>query len=249
MKLTSIFRIGSLLLALPVLLSCHKDPEGEGADPEKGYATGHVVDTNGKPLANVEILLDNTLIFNSYISGKTNANGDFKVKLTTGSWMPYATLEKEYNGKTYEVRLHPDNNSGFSIDGGVCNFTWKLTGARKSPMTGTYGGNIILTRGIGSDLYDSENIEYTFTPVGTLIDGSTGQVLKLHEVANTSYLRDIPIGRYTVTAVYKLGAVTKSVLLRNRYANGQFASSIQMDFEPESPDGNNMAAIDYKEGQ
>ncbi len=104
MKLTSIFRKGSLLLALPgvVILSCKipKERSGGGADPEKGYATGHVVDTNGKPLANVGILLDNTLIFNSYISGKTNANGDYKVKLTTGSWMPYATLEKEYNGKT-----------------------------------------------------------------------------------------------------------------------------------------------------
>lgn len=242
MKFINVVRKCSLLLALPVLLSCHKDPEEGGA--EKGYATGRVVDTQGKPLANVEVLMDNTIRYNTWIAGKTDANGYYKIKLDIGSWMPYATLNKEYNGKTYEIQLVPDNNTGFSVDGGVCNFTWQLTGKRKSPRTGTNGGNIILTAGIMSQLYDSENIEYTLTPDGPLIDGSTGSVLKMHDVVPYTYkLADIPIGKYKVTATYK----GKLVLLRNRYANGQFASSITVEFEPESPDGDNMAAIDYKE--
>src|SRR3546814_11710318 len=52
-----------------------------------------------------------------------------------------------------------------------------------------------------------EDVELTLTPSGPLIDGSEGKTLVLrqgdHYWVQFGYLEDIPIGRYTVTAILK----------------------------------------------
>lgn len=250
MTYISCIRKISLVWLVPLLLSCKKDKETDSTanEPEKGYVTGRVTDTKGAPLAGVEILIDNTLIYNSYLSGQADAKGNYKIKVPNGAWMAYAILKKEYNQKRYEIYLDPEIAAGFGGEGATRNFQWKLTGERKAPLTGTYGGNILLTRAVGSELFDSENIEYTLTPVGPLIDGSTGGVLKIQEAPGTYKLPDIPIGRYTVTAVYKSPSGNRPIKLKNRYVNGSaFSPSIQLDFEPDSNDGHNMAFIEYTE--
>lgn len=233
-------------LSLVMLLSCEKD--GGNEQPERGFLSGKVTDTKGSPLAGVKIIIDNTIVWNSNIQTATDAAGKYKAKLTTGSWMPYAILTKTYNGKTYELYLDPDTIAGFDLNGGVCNFRWKLTGDKKAPLTGTYGGTILLTRAVGSTLFDSENIEYTLTPAGNLVDGSAGQVLKLRESSSFPQLSDVPLGRYQVTAVYKSAAGDKPLKLRNFYAQAEgFVSVLTLDFEPETIDGDNIASIEYRE--
>lgn len=233
-------------LSIVMFLSCKKDNSNE--QPERGYLSGKATDTKGNPLSGVKIIIDNTIIFNSNIQTATDAGGNYKAKLTTGSWMPYAILTKIYNGKTYELYLDPDTMAGFDLNGGVCNFRWKLTGNKKAPLTGTYGGTILLTRALGSTLFDSENIEYTLTPLGDLVDGSAGQVLKLHESSSFPQLSDVPLGRYQVAAVYKSAAGDKPLKLRNFYAQSEpFSATLTLDFEPENIDGDNIASIEYKE--
>jgi hypothetical protein len=228
------------------ILGCTKK-NGNTTEAENGYATGKATDTYGQPLSNVRIIIDNTLVFNSNIQTTTNSSGNYKAKLTVGSWMPYAQLSKVYNGKNYLLYLDPSSNLGFGIEGGICDFQWKLTGPKKLPLTGNYGGTILLTKAVGSILFDAENIEYTLTPIGSLIDGSPGNILKRKKDADYPRMTDLPIGRYSITAFYNGPAGSFPIKLKNRYTNEGFASSIVIDFEPMSIDGDIMASIEYSE--
>ncbi|RYZ88622.1 MAG: carboxypeptidase regulatory-like domain-containing protein, partial [Proteobacteria bacterium] len=239
------------ILALLVLLSCSKKGGENGNDtPEKGFATGKVTNTDGTPFAGVKIVVDNTMIYNSYVATTSDAKGLYKVKLpSVGTFLATAYIEKTYNGKKYKLDFHPDNIDEFSIDGAVRNFSYKLTGERPDGL-GYYGGTINIDKDIMSEIYDSENIEFTLVPVGTLIDGSTGATLKLkHGAPSTETygkLVDVPIGRYNVTAEYISGGIRKALQLKNRVSDGPYTNKLQIDFEPEIIWGFNIAAIGYK---
>ncbi len=243
--------IAAPLLALAVLFSCSEKETSDPGSITKGYVKGKVVDSKGAPLKNVQLLIDHTLLYNSYLSGATGDDGTYAIELTSnGGWMAYAELDVLYNGKTYNLDMHPENTTGFGKEGAIRNFTWKLTGEK--PGAGHYGGTIILDKAISSSIYDSENIEFTLTPVGNLIDGSTGSVLKLHhgEPGTDTYgkLQDVAIGRYNVTALYKSTAGDVPVKLRNKLINSSaFNTTLQLDFAPSSPVGDNMAVIEYLE--
>lgn len=236
-----------LLLLLMISLSCKKSGSDNSGE-EEGIIKGQVLDTQGQPLAGVKIIIDNSIVYNKYITTSTDANGNYRARLSTGSWIAYAQLIKTYNGKQYSLYLDPENEDGFGIKGGTRNFRWKLTGNKKGSLTGTYGGSVLLSRGVGSVLYDSENIEYTLTPVGNLIDGSAGNVLHVKEDAGYPRLADIPIGRYQVTAVYKSTTGDLPLKLMNFYNQAAgYSNSLQIDFDPNSPDGDNIASIVYHE--
>ena len=125
-------------LALPALTACGTD--APAARQETGYATGLVMDTNGKPVAGARILLDNTVFYASYINGSTGADGTYRLKVQPGAWRAYATIQKEYNGRTYSLDLHPDSADSFDDSGAVRNFTWKLEGRKPDNNWGYYGG-------------------------------------------------------------------------------------------------------------
>jgi hypothetical protein len=232
-----------------------KDTPGGTTNPgtmTKGYVKGKVTDTQGKPVKGATIIIDNTLIYNSNQQGVTDANGNYSIRLTNFTWQAYAEKEVSYNGQTYKINYHPDNNDGFSQEGAIRNFQWKLTGQRPG-QTGFYGGTIMIDKHVLSEVYDSENIEFTLTPAGNLIDNSTGQVIrKKHGQPTTNTygkLVDIPIGRYTVTATYNGTAGNVAIQLRDKghFPNGPFAASITLDIDANTNHGNNMAFIDYTE--
>jgi hypothetical protein len=172
---------------------------------EKGFAKGRVVDTHGKPIAGAKVYVDNTIYFNSGISTTTNADGYYRVQVPPGSWRVYAAITVTYNGRKFKkIDLHPDNADSFAgADGVVRNFQWKLTGEKPEPLVGYYGGPVNLFNNpngnmSNGNMYDVENIEFTFTPAGLLIDGSTGTVIKAKcgATRSASYARinDIPMG-------------------------------------------------------
>lgn len=236
-----------LFLLLNLLLpACAADVKGNDASasilvdnikPEKGYAKGRVTDGKGKPLAGVSIYVDNTIYFNSGVSTITDANGYYRVEVPQGAWRVYAQMEINYNGKRFKkIELHPDNARSFSgTDGVVCNFQWKLTGEKPIPMVGFYGGLVNLYNDPNGDMYDVENIEFTFTPDGPLIDGSTGTVIKAKSgrprSATYSKINDIPMGKYIVTA--KHVPTGKALKLADNNGDGEFSSSLTIGFEPE----------------
>ncbi|RZS69206.1 carboxypeptidase-like regulatory domain-containing protein [Pseudobacter ginsenosidimutans] len=225
------------ICVLVTMTSCKKGNDGDDSinKAEKGYATGKVADTKGKPLSNVEITVENVLpgASNSY-TGKTDANGFYKIKIgPVGEYHASAYHTVLYNGVTYSLPMHSDNDAVFSNEGAVRNFEWKLTGSMYSG--GRYGSSITLDADINFMINDPENIEYTLKPVGKLIDGSDGQELVLHPgLPNTeSYgkLLDIPIGRYTLSAVYLNRGARKPLRLKltNDY-DAPYRGTVTIDF-------------------
>ncbi|MET0463925.1 MAG: carboxypeptidase-like regulatory domain-containing protein [Chitinophagaceae bacterium] len=248
---TSLKSAGKVLLFI-LLLSCSKKDKGSGADaPQKGYASGKITKADGSPWAGVEVIVENTLFYNTYVSAVSDEKGMYKVKLpSSGTYHATVDAGMNYNAKKYTIRLHPDNDDPFGTDGAVRNFTFKLTGAYPDGL-GYYGGTVIVDKDVMSELYDTENVELTLVPVGKLIDGSQGQTLKLRpgqpRTDNYGKLVDVPIGRYNISAVYISGSTRRPLKLQNRVSDGPFQPTLQVDFEPSIIWGNNIAAIGYKE--
>ncbi|GAB2796626.1 hypothetical protein GCM10027275_47470 [Rhabdobacter roseus] len=239
-------------MLLILATACSPNDAAPDGAPQKGYATGRVTDTNGKPMPGVKVVIDNTMFYNSYAVGTTNEQGFYKIQLPpTGTFLATATLTRTYNGKQYTLDLHPDKYEEFSIDGAVTNFEWKLSGRRHLDSQGYYGATISVNKDVMSQIYDSENIEFTLVPVGKLIDGSDGKTLKLrHGQPHTNdygNLVDIPLGRYTMTAEYVRGGVRHPLMLVKHFSNDNYQSTLQVDFEPDNIWGPNSAFIRYLE--
>src|SRR5690606_39444115 len=52
--------------------------------------------------------------YDSYLTGTTDENGNYKIKVFQGAWVAYANFKKEYNGKTYSIQAYPDNTDPIS---------------------------------------------------------------------------------------------------------------------------------------
>ncbi|HRN60940.1 MAG TPA: carboxypeptidase-like regulatory domain-containing protein [Gammaproteobacteria bacterium] len=227
-----------LLLAAFVLsgtASC-RDAGGTAAAID-GYVTGTVIDTQGKPIAGAKILLDGTILRDSYLRGTTGEDGSYRIQAQPGAWMAYAEFEKTYNGRSYPLALHPDSTDSIGDGGGVRNFRWKLEG--RSPLNEYvyYGGFLIVdtTTTFADDIAD---VELTLTPDGPLIDGSEGKALRLrmhdHYWVQYGYIEDVPIGRYKVTAVLDNGGGPRPLKIATRNGDGVPATEYQLDFLPRS---------------
>src|SRR3546814_2929132 len=143
------------------------------------------------------------------------------------------------NGQTYRLDLHPDNSDSFSDDGAVRNFTWKLEGRAPLNEYRYYGGLVTVFQ--DTDFHDDmEDVELTLTPSGPLIDGSQGKTLVLrqgdHYWVQYGYLEDIPIGRYTVTAILKNEAGPRPLRIQDWHTENEFKPELQIDFIPEYKD-------------
>jgi hypothetical protein len=196
---------------------------------------GRVVDSQGNPLEGVQIVVDNTVYYNSAITSSTDANGEYFVRLEDGSWRVYAEMEREYNGRTYEIDLMADTFNSFAgMDGAVRNFTWQLQGEKPEPLVGFFGGDIYINRDPMTEFYDTENVEFTLTPVGSLIDGSNGEtIITKHGAPRTDYysrIVDIPVGRYEISGRY---LPTGEQVLVRIHGEGNYGTSVTVDFEEE----------------
>src|SRR3546814_18808349 len=83
-----------------------------------------------------------------------------------------------------------------------------------------------------------EDVELTLTPSGPLIDGSEGKTLVLrqgdHYWVQFGYLEDIPIGRYTVTAILKNEAGPRPLRIQDWHTEDAFKPELQIHFIPAS---------------
>lgn len=233
-------RMSYLFATVALLVSCsksdHVDPDGT---VEKGYVTGMVKDAAGKPVRGAKIIVDHSIVYNSNVSTFTDPAGKYKLKVPNGSWYVFAQHQVNYHDKFYTLYLHPEDTSGIGEEGGVRNFEWKLTGTRPAPLSGEYGGLVTFDSYPGVYINDAL-IEFTFVPEGPLIDKSTGKTLKLK--SEDGQLKDIPIGRYQVTASYE----GKPVKLRRWNAEEEFKTTFQLNFQPSIPaQCDNCAKLEY----
>lgn len=231
----------TLLLIVQLFANCSKaHPDAQDDGPEAGFLTGSVKDHAGRPLEGVRVLVDHSIFFNSNISGVTNSRGTYSIDLPTGSWHAFAIQQVVYHGKTYSFYLHPDNPTGFGGEGAVRNFVWKLSGVMPPPLSGHYGGLITIDNFPGVYIEESA-IDFTLTPVGPLIDGSTGEAIRCR--ADDGYqIKDIPIGRYRLTATYE----GKPVTFRRWNSEEAFVSDYELNFEPQiAAQCDNCAKVEY----
>ncbi len=244
--------VSFLLYLLITIGACKKTGAGESVTA-KGYATGKVIDTYGNPIQGVEVVVNNSLIGNNNPAGVTDVNGNYKIKLpTVGTFHTSASFRKVFNGKTYTLDLHPDSFDEFSNEGAVRNFQWKLTGQRKTVEEGYYGGSIGFNTGLGSLISEYQYIEFTLVPQGKLIDGSAGQTVQMKcgqpYTADYGHLRNIPIGRYKISAVYRENGTSTPLRIRYLLAEeNTYTNELVLDFEPQMLSGTNHAEILCKE--
>lgn len=212
------------VLLLALVFGCGKTdgPAGQG-----GKLIGTVKDMSGNALAGATVLVDNSIFFNSNLSTSSDEVGSYNIALpSTGAWYAFAMINRQYNGKTYRCFLHPHDPHGFGAEGGIRNFTWKLSGERPQPLSGHYGGTITIDHFPGIYL-DTEKIEFTLIPEGRLIDGSEGQTLK-RKATDGLQIADVPIGRYRISARYE----NQELKLRRWNTDSEFVGELIFDFEP-----------------
>ncbi|MFC3196030.1 carboxypeptidase-like regulatory domain-containing protein [Parapedobacter deserti] len=225
-----IFFMLVLGLIIQSLTNCSKakgGAEGDGnGSPQAGYLSGTAKDQAGNPLEGVRILVDNSIFFNSNLSTYTDAEGRYKIKLPSGSWYAFATHNVSYQGNSFSLYLHPENSAGFGGEGGVRNFVWKLSGTMPQPLSGIYGGLVTIDNFPGVYI-DETAIDFVFTPVGTLIDGSAGDVIR-RRADDAYHIKDIPLGRYKLSATYQ----NKPVEFRRWNSDDEFAAEYDLQFKP-----------------
>jgi len=203
-------RIFIHFLLLLSLAACKKDSSSSHSTdgpppPVAGSVTGKIADSKGDPLAGIKVTVEHTIWYASYVFSTTDNNGAYKVDIPAtpaGSWTAKAQLEKPAYGKQYKFDLVPDNTDAFTRDKAVVrNFTWKLSGQRSDG--GFYGAHVDIYQW-GTDA-DPSQVKLVFTPIeGTLIDGTPATAFErqVKDVAGTFMVTDVPIGKYSVKAIY-----------------------------------------------
>lgn len=194
----------------------------------KGTVKGRVTDGNNKPVAGVQVVIENTLFYASYVYAATNAEGYYSTQVPAGSWKASVRIEKTFAGKTYRFDLKPDDPSPFAgTTGATRNFVWKITGPR--PEGGFYGSDLAVYNEPGTTLL-MEDVTITLTPVGELINGSKGGVIQKSLVdigGGEDGIQDIALGQYKITVKTKSGKALK-IRLRNK---GSYQDSYTAVFE------------------
>lgn len=232
-------------VAASLILSAGSTASPQSASPhastlarEANVAKGVVTDARGRPLAGAKIVVGSTVYYNSNLRGVTNARGEYRVRLTPrDSWRAYASIERSYHGRTYLLDLHPASYNTFSsADGGVQNFTWKLSGDKEGAKHGTYGG-AVLANPVEPDfdtIIEAKFVELTLRPVGPLIDGSAGVVVTrgVRPSPDGTGVFDVPIGRYRVTARYLAAGRSPVAMPIRPEGAGPWSKEVVRDFEP-----------------
>ncbi|WP_019012107.1 hypothetical protein [Deinococcus aquatilis] len=160
----------------------------------------------GEPLAGVEVFADHTAFYNMNALGKTDTQGRYRIALAhqPGTWAAGGYLRLSFGGQTYEVRLSPDNDTPFDgAQGAVRDFTLSaddLPSGKVNPYVAHSAVEL-----------DYDSLEFTFTPDGPNIMGSTTPFTR--PFTDGSGVLDVPIGRYFVSATHLLNGVKEQFLL------------------------------------
>ena len=230
-SLLILFLYGAILPACSKNQSDKNVSEGPGA--KAGTVSGIVSDTKNRPVKDAHITIEHTVWHGSYLLASSDHEGKYQVLLPddpAGDWTAKAQLTKTAYGQTYKFDLEPDKADAFNkASGAVRNFTWRLSGQR-SGSSSYYGAHVDLYP-FGADV-DMTKVKLSFTPFPGetgLIDGTiaTSFDRPIEEVAGTFMVKDVPIGKYTVKAVYP----GKKLLLNNRHTDDNNEESKTVVFD------------------
>ncbi|ATB46818.1 carboxypeptidase-like regulatory domain-containing protein [Corallococcus macrosporus] len=266
MRLKNALGRGLPLLLLGTSLACSACSNGGASNPgpgpgpnngntEKNVLKGKATDTAGRPLAGVEVVADNQVLYNSDVVGVTGADGTYRLELgqAATTWNASARLQRDFNGRRYTFELHPSNSNTFAgNEGAVRDFNWRLAGAK--PGGGVYGSGLFLNLTDYVDPADPdqalqrEHVELTLTPAGPLVDGSTGTPTTARgtNTPDGFGLLDLPIGRYTVTGRYAPPGQAVRPLVVRVQGEDAYAEAVTADFKPAVEGGDGPYRIDVE---
>mgnify|MGYP000855398041 CR=1 FL=1 len=240
-------------IALAALLAGAAAAETPTARPvEPGFVHGVATDAAGQPLAGVQVFIDG--VGDNKVFVTTKEDGSYRARISFGAYRAYATMERTFEDQTFKIDLKPDETDSFdAVDGGVRNFTWALTGRKRPPDMGEYGAFLYVN--LGTDhiyVEDQDNITYTLTPVGALIDGSTiPPIVRRGGAPRTpghGKILDIPAGRYVIAGVYAPPGMKPQVLrFKDAWAGGEgFSESFEFVIRAEGHFCTNCASLDVE---
>lgn len=225
-----LFQTGAVLIACISTLACSKSEDSTSTPSSNGKVNGKITDASGNALSNAKITIEHTVWYDNYVQAVSNNNGEYSATLPAepaGSWTAKAQIERSAYGQTYKFDLDPSSSDPFDRSKAVTrNFTWKLSGVRPGGNA-YYGAHIDLYAfGTGAEM---DKVKLILTPLdNTLIDGSAATLIEcaVEDVAGTFMAKNIPIGRYSVKAVYE----GQNLLLDNRDDNGEPAVTKEVVF-------------------
>ncbi|PYE53116.1 carboxypeptidase regulatory-like domain-containing protein [Deinococcus yavapaiensis] len=168
--------------------------------------SGTVRDTAGRPVVGVDVFADHTAYYDMNVVGKTDARGQYRLTLArhAGTWSAGAYLRLNVGGETFEVRLAPNVDVPFDgAKGAVRDFTLDPA---KLPV-----GTVNTTVAHSNVELDYDTLSFTFTPDGPNILGSTASFTRPFVVGHG--VRNVPIGRYHVSATQVRDGVKEQLLL------------------------------------
>ena len=213
-------------------------PGGVTAMP--GTLSGQVLDERGTPVQDALIITE-PASYTGAVFTRTDAQGRYRtVELNTNvaPYYAYAYKQVTYNGRAYCVRLAGETGTEYDAynpkAGAVKNWRWRLSGPADS-SDAVWGGtvkleNVAQLRDDPAYVEWNVIVELTFTPAGPLIDGSVGDTVVLQGQREAAF-KDIPVGKYTVTAREVQADGTRTLLrLNTKYSEAGLAQQITMMF-------------------
>jgi len=215
---------------------------GVSDQPEPYVVKGIVVNPQGQPIKGALITIDNQLLYNSNSQAVTDAQGRYRIELSTlaATYMAYAEYSTVYGGVEHSIDLLPDNDNPFAgSEGAVRNFTVKLdssTGTGGSGEVLFYMMDLIHPLDPVLEPPNRDDVTLTLEPVGAMLDGTVGgdKIVSKGSNSNNGYgVHNVPIGKYKVSAVYAPpGAEPQQMLIRvlSRGQDNAFAESVVAEF-------------------
>lgn len=208
------------------------------ADKVEPYVVkGRVLDPQGNPLAGVTVQADNTLFHDSYLLAVSDADGGYRIDLSAleATWVMFGATRVEFDGRTYGVHLQVDESSFASREGAIRDFVWQLSGEHPSGY-GHYGAKAAVYEAVNHyDIEDMSWVTLVFEPDGPLVDGSVGETVRRQ--VDFGWAEDIPLGRYTVSAILTPPGAAPQPLLISVVGTDEFTESVTTGFEEEVEDG------------
>jgi hypothetical protein len=203
--------------------------------PTPNVVQGVVSTMEGKPIAGARIRIAGATGAGrgTSITAKTDANGRYRATVPLGHYNVDGFVDLQFDGQTYK-ELWLDRGDApcervMSDKGIIRNFVLRTSGPKRctngvnSRNPDAYYGAYITA--MSSAFPDDAVITFTLTPAAPLADGTKGRTLTIERtgaalkkgggpIEETSFLHDIPLGRYSITADvrYANGAQRGTVL-------------------------------------
>lgn len=239
-----------LLLAAPAAVGAQAPPGGP--TPEPHVVAGTVRTADGRPLAGATIRVAGSTGAGrgTTVKTTTDARGRYRVAVPPGHYDVDGFADIAYDGETYRElwleRVGAGCGRVLSDRGIVRHFVLRLSGLKRCINNpdpnepGSYHGAYLTA--LSSALPAASVVTFTFQPLGPLADGTAGRPLTFTRtgaalargggtIGETSFLHDIPLGRYRVTAAVR-GADGRRAPLRLAVTDGgdQEGEAIEVAF-------------------